>query len=294
MKGSGNSSNLIRVKSHSFLRKSNAYPASVIIEVKNKEGEKIKMSEYVEEPKSLKQVIRQKRKMKADSALYIDVYNLPDNVMRTDTVLRNDSIILRVLEPFYLSKFGHDTRRLDSHPCQQLKKEELNENELESLFEGRFQVKALELLSLQSSKVKQGGEEESSGLATIQVTASLSAEVSPLLKLVGPILANHLKCSAEALELAGRKKEGFDEILSRLAALLSHKTILCDFSGIPREKSSQNSMQSSSSHPSLPPALKSNFSKSVSEFNPLLQSSEVFFPSVPECTFPNVTTCEFN
>ncbi|KAL5964557.1 hypothetical protein TSMEX_007676 [Taenia solium] len=254
---------------------SNAYPASIIIEVKNKEGEKDKKSEYMEEPKSQKQVIRQKRKMKADSALYIDVYNPPESVMRINTVLRNDSTILRILEPFYLSNFGHDTRRLDSHSCQQLKKEELNENELESLFEGGFQVKALELLSLQSSKAKQGGEEESSGLATIQVTASLSAEVSPLLELVGPILANHLKCPAEALELASRKKEGFDEILSRLAALLSHKTILCDFSGIPKEKRSQNSMQSSSSHQSLPPAPKSNFSKSIPESNPSFQSSEI-------------------
>lgn len=252
------------------------------------------MSEYTEEPTSQKQVIRQKRKVKADSTLYIDDYNLPESVIQSDVVSRNDSTVVKVLEPFYMSKFGHEPRGIDSQKCQHLKKEELNENELESLFKGGFQVEALELLSLQSLTDKQEKEEESLGLATIQVTASLSAEVSPLLKLVSPILANHLKCPAEALEQASRKKEGFDEILSRLAALLRHKTILCDFSGIPKERSPQNSTFSSPSHLSLPPAPESNFFESASETNPSLQSSEVSLPSVPESVFLNATTCELS
>ncbi|KAH9284709.1 hypothetical protein ECG_02469 [Echinococcus granulosus] len=254
----------VRMKNSSFLRKKHAYPASIVIEVKNEEREKDKMPDYMEESKSQKKVIRQKRKMKADITLNIGIYNLPEDVVRGGTMSRNDSTVLKISEPFYLSEFGHEPRICGLHPCQYPKKKNFNENELESLFKDPNRRKILQ------------------------------AEVSPLLRLVGPILANHLRCPVEALERAGRKKEGFDEILSRLAAILSHKTILCDFFGIPRERSPQSSTQSYSTHPSFPPAPESNLFKLNSDSNTSLHSPELVRPSVLECSFPNANVCEFN
>ncbi|EUB61444.1 hypothetical protein EGR_03734 [Echinococcus granulosus] len=91
------------MKNSSFLRKKHAYPASIVIEVKNEEREKDKMPDYMEESKSQKKVIRQKRKMKADITLNIGIYNLPEDVVRGGTMSRNDSTVLKISEPFYLT-----------------------------------------------------------------------------------------------------------------------------------------------------------------------------------------------
>ncbi|VDM17069.1 unnamed protein product [Hydatigera taeniaeformis] len=287
MESSGNLSKAVRMNRRSFRRKSIAYPTSIVIEVTNQEEEKDK-SKYTEERTSEKQVIRQKRKVKADVSLYIDIHNPPEDVRQSDTTLRNDSTVLKVLEPFYLSKSA-------SEPRQQRIENNFNENEMACLFKGGFQVKALELLSLESSiSEHERGEESSLGLATIQVTASLSAEISPLLKLIAPILAKHLKCPVEVLEKAGRKKEDIDQILSRLTALLSHKTILCDFSGIPTQYSSQSDKQYSSSLPSYPPPPPESYMhRHTSDSNPSFLSSEAPVPSIPERTVPKTTTYDF-
>ena len=234
MEGDGNNSG--RVKGKSFRTNGQKLPYPIIIEIEsgNVTNRQHKRAPEVEESKPQKPMVQQIRKSRAIDSYVIDAHILPKDVAGEITVSMNDSEVLKVSEPFYLSLYGHAPRKPNLTPCR-CNKKIFNENDLEVLFKGGIQINEISLTPLNSSNSCQD-DSQSLDVGSIRMTASLSTQIPLLFKLISPILAKHLDYSTEALEEASQKREGIIEILKRVNSLLCQKTLVCEFSGIAEEK----------------------------------------------------------
>ena len=246
MEGDGNSSRKARGKISKTNDQKRPFPIVIEIELESEREKKHRESEVGENSKSQKQVFKRSRKSRASSSYVIDAHVLPEDVQWTVAVSVNDSETRRIYEPFYLSKDGHVPRKTCLPPCR-CNKKDVSESDLDVLFKGGIHIEEITFFPLNSSNSCQD-ENKPLDLGTIRVTASLSTQIPLLLKLITPILAKHLDFSPEALERASLKKEGLAEILKCVNSLLSQKTLVCEFSGVKKEKSQKSNLSTLSSH----------------------------------------------